>query len=181
MHNEADVVRATVLYLLHPVNQAINAQYGHIFCAAEDQGNGPLRCDVVWKIWRDGEWSIIAILELKKRGVLSLGDFIHARVNYKDIPYHIQRALREPSSTFLKGNAVTLSQQAAAYAWKRNTKYVALFDWNSLFLYSFAGLDAKSETVGDWAYGTWIVEDPTTTFRKAILGFLITACMAKNV
>lgn len=65
--------------------------------------------------------------------------------------------------TILEGNAVAVSQQAAAYAIRQETRFVGLFDWNSMFLYYFGELNLDNDQIGDSAYGTW-VEDGGTEF-----------------
>ena len=53
---------------------------------------------------------------------------------------HVNPAFRQ-LETRLDGNAVNVSKQAAAYAVRARTPYVALFDWDHLFLYKFSELD----------------------------------------
>ncbi|POS70773.1 hypothetical protein DHEL01_v210831 [Diaporthe helianthi] len=43
----------------------------------------------------------------------------------------------------MDNNATCLSKQAAAYSTRFGTRYVALFDWDTLFLWNFAGKDFK--------------------------------------
>ena len=179
MKTEADVIRAGTLYVLHSVNQAVNAQFTvpTICCATEDI-NHALRCDLVWK-YRDGmEWKVLAIMEMKNRGMMAKDDFYAGLVTQANCAAMIARAAGD---TLLDVDANNLSQQAAAYACRWDTPYVALFDWNSLFLYCFSNLRAREGTIGDWAYGTWVQEQQGTTFRKALLGFLVSACKAKGL
>ena len=180
MQTEADVVRATTLYFLHSVNQAINVRFRErIFCAAEDRGNGNLRCDLVWRIQdRNGNMINIAVLELKNRGILQRHEFISARTDRANSSNKAARAWQEPNHTFLRGNARLVSKQAAAYALERRTKFVAIFDWDSLFLYEFAAINTDVwDTVGSWSYGTWVDYDARpTNFRMVLLGWLYAAC-----
>ena len=189
MYKEADVVRATILYLVHPVNLAINQIFGTtVFCVSEDQRDQSLRCDISWKYeTEDGALKAIAVLELKKRGVIQREDFAPGRTNQNDLNRKIARAQSMENRTLLADAAVPLSQQAAAYSWKFNTKYVGIFDWESLFLYNFENLNRRGCHIGEWAYGTWVRDRDAVsnqlveTFRMALLGFLIEACTAKNL
>jgi len=69
-------LRATTLYVTHPINLALNAKYPKtpIYCFSENvKGSG--RCDINWKYKKRKEYHTIAILELKRRGVLQWDDF----------------------------------------------------------------------------------------------------------
>ena len=180
MQTEADVIRATTLYFLHSINQTINTRFREtIFCAAEDRGSGNLRCDLIWRIKdNSGRTKNIAVLELKNRGILLRHEFMCARTDRANSSNKIARAWQEPNQTFLRGNARLVSKQAAAYALERRTRFVAIFDWDSLFLYEFAAIDPGSwDTVGSWAYGTWVDYDARpTNFRMVLLGWLFAAC-----
>lgn len=79
----------------------------------------------------------------------------------------------------LKGNAITLLQQAAAYAIRQETQFIGLFDWDSMFLFQFYKLDLGKREIGDWAYGTWVEDKEPKVFRKTLFGFLVAACEAK--
>ncbi|OCK98782.1 uncharacterized protein K441DRAFT_693517 [Cenococcum geophilum 1.58] len=184
MITEGDVLRATTLYVVHPINQALNAKYRNtpIYCLAENFREG-IRCDITWK-YRNGEdLDTIAVLELKRRGVLRWDDFECAESNATTRKDKIQEAYGKVGSngaaTTLKGNAITLSQQASAYAIRQETQFIGLFDWDSMFLFQFCGLDPDAEEIGDWAYGTWVEDKEPNVFRKTLFGFLVAACEAK--
>jgi hypothetical protein len=75
MLTEGDVLRATTLYVTHPINLALNAEYpkAPIYCFSENvKGGGS--CDITWKYQKGKEYHTIAILELKRRGVLRWDD-----------------------------------------------------------------------------------------------------------
>lgn len=181
MNTEADVVRATTLYVLHPINQAINAMYGNAICCFAEHSTGPVRCDFVWKYFDGQNWHSLAILEMKRRGILRNDDFASAFARVEDVQEKVWEAYAKAGEnkdpTHLTNNAVMLSKQAAAYALRYRTQFIAIFDWDSLFLYRFRDLRAEEETVGDWAYGTWVREEEG--FRKALLGLLVRACQLK--
>ncbi|KAL1857437.1 hypothetical protein Daus18300_010410 [Diaporthe australafricana] len=89
----------------------------------------------------------------------------------------------------MTNNATCLTKQAAAYSTKWKTRYVGLFDWDSFFLWHFAGKDFRptarktSTTMGDdghaaWAYGTFVSH--REDYRKALLGFVLEAYQDRN-
>jgi hypothetical protein len=114
----------------------------------------------------------IAVLELKRRGVLWWDEFECAKSDARN------RDDDRVATTF-EGNAVKLSQQAAAYAIRQRTQFIGLFDWDSMFLFQFCKLDLAKKDIGDWAYGTWVEDTVPTFFRKTLFGFLVAACEAK--
>ena len=180
---EADVVRATTLYLVHSVNQAINVRFNNIvLCAAEDRADGQLRCDLTWKYRTGNGWHYIAVLELKNRGVLNKQHFLIARADPNNSQQKVAAAQNRGGRSWLVLNALAVSKQAAAYALDRHTRYVALFDWDSLFLYEFRQADSRTNGVGNVAWGTWVDSNAQgITFRKVLLGWLYAACMAAGL
>lgn len=185
MITEGDVLRATTLYLLHPINLALNAKYEDtpIYCLSEDSKER-IRCDITWK-YRDGrDLKTIAVLELKKRGALSWEDFERAESNAGNREDKMQEAYANTDdgddvATTFKENAIPLSKQAAAYAIRQKTQFVGLFDWNYMFLFQFCQLNLAEKNIGDCAYGTWVQETDSMLFRKTLFGFLAAACEAK--
>jgi len=182
---EGDVLRATTLYLVHPINLALNARYGNtpIHCLAENSKDG-IRCDITWKYQNGDNLDTIAVLELKRRGVLWWEEFECAKSDARNRGDKIREAYANMGAnnhvaTTLKGNAITLSKQAAAYAVRQETQFIGLFDWDSMFLFQFCNLDRDTEDIGDWAYGTWVKDTEPTFIRKTLFGFLVAACEAK--
>ena len=181
MGTEGDVVRATTLYLLHPINQALNVRFGsRIICAAEDRGDGKLRSDLIWRYWTGRQFINIAVLELKNRGMLVREHWLSALANTWDVEARIMRAYdQDEEKTLLKSNAIPLSKQAAAYALQRQVRFVALFDWNAMFLYKYHAMDPDlpADGVGDCASGTWLETDTNpTSYRSVLFGWLLEAC-----
>jgi len=179
---EADVVRAATLYILHPINEALNARHqNRIHCRSESTQISRGRCDVLWQFWNsdEGDWTVIAVLELKNRGVLQWSDIEGARRDEKTREDGLDEALSKRGRTLFLSNMVPISKQAAHYAWATGTHHVALFDWDSLFMFRYESVDFETKSIGDWAYGPWVKEDEATTFRKALLGFLLEACEAQ--
>src|SRR5438034_8184288 len=81
LSTEADVIRASVLYLLHPVNVAVSQlipQCGDIYCKSEMIPGAGCRTDVIWQ-YHCGQQSIkIAVLESKNTAILHYNDFAQA-------------------------------------------------------------------------------------------------------
>jgi len=191
MLTEGDVLRATTLYVTHPINQALNAKYKNtpIYCLSENVKGG-VRCDIIWKYKNGNDFHTIAVLELKRRGVLRWDDFQCAESDAANRETKIQEAYARMDdddnddggyavATTFRGNAVQLSKQAAAYAIRQKTQFVGLFDWDSMFLFQFGELDLGQRAIGDSAHGTWVEDESPTFFRKTLLGFLVAACEAK--
>lgn len=187
MLTEGDVLRATTLYVTHPINQALNAKYKNtpIYCLSENVKGG-VRCDIIWKYKNGNDFHTIAVLELKRRGVLRWDDFQCAESDAANRDTKIQEAYDslgddnpEDVATTFEKNAIWLSRQAAAYAIRQETQFVGLFDWDSMFLFQFGELDLDQDFIGDSAHGTWVEDKSPTFFRKTLFGFLVAACEAK--
>ena len=177
--SEADVVRAAALYMLHPINEALNAcSPRQIFCRSESKQQGGGRCDVLWQYFdeQEGAWVVIAVLELKNRGMLHWNDLRNALRDTSTYAEGVNKAVDAEDFTLFGDNMVKISKQAAAYAWQTGTPFVAVLDWDSLFMFQFNDVDDEQQSVGDWTWGTWVVEEDSITFRKALLGFLLQAC-----
>jgi hypothetical protein len=182
--SESDIVRASALYFLHPVMKAMQAVVPGASCAAEVVETG-VRCDVLITVSN----VTVAVLEYKNRGYLARRDFAAGCIadsserNKAEIVNALIAAAKRGRPGFLTrldGNAIILTKQAGAYATRFLTKYVALFDWDSLFLWYFAGMkivDRRNSVHGDWAYGTWV--ERRDMFRIALLGFFLKAYYAK--
>ena len=185
--SESDIVRASALWFLHPVIKAMQTLVPGATCAAEVVEPG-VRCDVLIKV---GSLNI-AVLEYKNRGYLSREDFSQglvedsserntAEILRKMEPSKSKTATQSKTDSRLGGNATILTKQAGAYATRFGTKYVALFDWDSLFLWNFAALKFTSPRTGihgNWAYGTWV--DGRDRFRRVLLGFFLKAYLERK-
>ncbi|KAF2763305.1 hypothetical protein EJ05DRAFT_472222 [Pseudovirgaria hyperparasitica] len=180
---EADVSRATVLYLTHPINKALeNIFGGKVRFAAElsnTVGSATLRMDLTWFYYPiPGVKKVIAILELKKRGMLVYEHWSDAYATSKTM----DKKLNEDKDTFFVDNAEKMMKQISAYVLRHKTKYAALFDWETLFLGYFAEADFNRENIGDWVAGTYIGGDSSARpFRKVVLGWLLCACAAAGL
>lgn len=136
----------------------------------------------MWQIYDNvsDDWVVIAVLELKNRGVLNWSDVSVALQDENTCEEAIEAAFEDPARTLFQNSMVPISKQAAHYAWSTGTHFVAVFDWDSLFMFRYKNVDFGTRSVGDWTYGTWVQEDGITTFRKALLGFLLEACEARD-
>jgi hypothetical protein len=185
MWTEVDVFRATALHVTHPINLALNAKYQKtIYCFSEIVKEGA-RCDITWKYKIGEDFDTIAVLALKRRGVLGWNGFECAKsdaanreTKVRDAYDNMEDARHTVATTF-RENALWLSRQAAAYAIQQKTQFVGLFDWDSMFLFRFGELKLDEQIVGDSAYGTWVEDKAPTYFRKTLFGFLVAACEAK--
>lgn len=95
--------------MVHPINLALNAKYRDtpIYCLSENFKEG-IRCDITWK-YRNGEnLDIIAVLELKRRGVLRWDDFECAESDATTRDDRIREAYDNMSDD---GVATTLKRQ----------------------------------------------------------------------
>lgn len=184
LETEADIVRSAALWLLHPVVIALQAEFNSqpVECHAEVTIDD-CRCDALVKI----NGKVVVVIEYKNRGYISRTEFEQGRMrdgsyaNRSNILDTIKRVQRKGYESAMENNATCLTKQAAAYSSKWKTRYVALFDWDNLFLWHFAGKDftpsrKPSDLLGPdghakWAYGTPVLD--RKDFRKALLGFII--------
>jgi hypothetical protein len=192
LETEADIVHASALWLLHPVIIALQSQFEkqQVQCHAEVTIDD-CRCDALIKI--DGE--VMVVLEYKNRGYIKPAEFAAGRVwdfstpNRGAIVDTINMIVGTKQESALANNAKCLTKQAAAYASKFGTRFVALFDWDNLFLWHFAGKDFRTgrpsklpHTAFDgharWAYGTPV--ESRKHYRKALLGFIMDAYSEKK-
>lgn len=178
---EADVVRSAALWLIHPVVKALQNEYSNVECLAEVTSSD-CRCDAMIKI--DG--LEVVVLEYKNRGYIKAPEFLQGCIkdstpaNRSEIVRKIGQAVNGTTfKTLMNDDAACLTKQAAAYATRYGTRYVGLFDWDSFFLWNFAGMkfNPGSRDLPDgharWAYGTMVTN--REDYRKALLGFVMEA------
>lgn len=191
LNSETDVVQASVLWLLHPVIKALQAEFPNVQCAAEVTLED-CRCDALISIGGQP----IAVLEYKNRGNLKKLEFDagkivnHTQANRQEILHHLAKGADSKNKSNMAHNAVCLTKQAAAYAIKWETRFVALFDWDGLFLWHFGGMNLEPPLPGrgnssrgrnghaTWAWGTWV--DSRAEYRRALLGFVMAALRDKH-
>jgi len=174
---EGDVVRAAALYFLYPANVALTAMYPdvEIHCQAESSSGGT-RPDIIYK--RRGQ--VFAMVEYKNLGVVHQSEFTEARLpitaSREEIEKKVKAAQCLTGQTCFGSNAIKVLKQMTAYVnnpqWNAaNLKYVAMFNWDLLFLSVF-GCDA------DVILGTLVSRagPERNQLRKAYLGWLLVAC-----
>jgi len=174
---EADVVRAAALYFLHPVNMALTARHpdASIECLAEStsrMSSANIRPDIVYR--KNGR--NFALLELKITGVVERPEFNAARLAATALPNQVDakrsNAEKEISGTFFRDKALKIIKQMANYSQNDGwgTQYVALFNWDWLFLSIF---NDDEEII----HGTLLYRNDSQRrrYRKALLGWLLEA------
>ncbi|KAL1853031.1 hypothetical protein Plec18170_005613 [Paecilomyces lecythidis] len=179
--SEADVLRAVVLYLLHPVNMLLSAglpQGYQIYCQGEVTAVRS-RFDIQWTLKYDNTEVTMAILELKNTKVVHYQDFAPAFATPENAATMLEDAMDIESGTFLTGNAYWLSKQARKYA--DTCDNIAVFDWNAMFIFDFSDVQEDSR-VPRLVKGIYFDESNATTrregdgtFRLVLLGFLMRA------
>lgn len=125
----------------------------------------------------DGAGDIFAILEFKNTHVLFWDDFKHASCTKENVDEimakveGIQARKDDHDVTLLRDNAEVVSKQASKYS--KLCPDIALFDWNSMFIFDFSDEHSDYEL----PVGTFFQEEPNgeITFRELLLGFLIRA------
>lgn len=187
---EGDVFAATILYLANPINSALmrDLPKGSLTMSCE-HGTGTSRTNICWTLrTRDGQTRVIAVLELKAKGVLRFEDFQKAMAT-DDMAE--RRKLRDAYSnwapnkgTFFEKNAFWLVKQATKFAGYLNVHDVAIFDWNSMFILDYSKWEEsyreKSSRDLKLPRGIWMDENPQNNlqrqsldnFRAALYGFL---------
>ncbi|KAL2128677.1 hypothetical protein VTI74DRAFT_8851 [Chaetomium olivicolor] len=190
---EADVVRTSGIYLLHPVHQALDALptvHGTIRVQAEVQSNR-LRTDLTYykSTAASGTYRPFAVIEFKRRGILNPSDFLHAvkAINNSNqttrdasINKHVNDAKATTGqNTFFVNNSLKGLKQISAYAMNNRTQYCALFDWDALVLVRFLEVDPTKTVadcqragIGRYCEMTYIPNRDSHLMRPALLGFL---------
>jgi hypothetical protein len=193
--NEADVVRAAAVHLLHSVNQALDLcpAVGQSMVVHSEAQQNRMRTDVSYSKIINGTPKPMAIIEFKRRGILHDNEFMKGPVKKKvatatstniplPTPAEIKKWEDEAKSanstekTLFKRNALKCMKQISAYAVDRNTKYCALFDYDALVLVRFDQHDQTQNSVGNYCTITYIPYTNSSQFmRAALLGFLFEA------
>lgn len=193
LSSEADIVQASVLWLVHPVVKALEAEFPYVKCAAEVFLKGS-RCDALITVGAQH----LVVIEYKSRGNINRPDFLRGKINDSTVQNgtiireQIAKGQKSAFQSNMGYNATCLSKQAAAYATQWETRHVVLFDWDTMFLWNFAGMhltgSANSRANGisgkivighaEWAYGTFV--DSRRDYRRALLGFVMSSWRSKQ-
>ena len=182
--NEADVARATNLYLLHPINQLLTAfikqqtdRRAALRCFCEKVQNDSTRTDITWELVSalnpDTRYTI-AVLELKNTNGIVRSQFQAAEAT----PFNKAALIDQAQSakgeyeTLFDGNALWVAKQLTKYALSTATPYVGAFDWRSMVLFNFNEMSGP-QNAGEAMEGFAMAEDGVRViFRRALLGFL---------
>ncbi|KAJ5640503.1 hypothetical protein N7528_000128 [Penicillium herquei] len=180
LDKEADVLRLSILQLLHPVNLVLHghAPQGYkIICASEKIQGVQSRYDIAWSLQRNEPGNskrekLIAVLEMKNTRSLAEEDFHRAAAR---TDAELKAMVDDPErfnndeNTWLQDNTIVLSKQAAKYGGK--CKHVAIFDWSAMFIFDF--------TYGrDKTKGVFFRESTASNgmnFRRLLLAFVLRA------
>ncbi|GKZ25476.1 hypothetical protein AbraIFM66951_001016 [Aspergillus brasiliensis] len=143
---EADVLRLATLQLIHPVNialQQICPGGTRLVCRTETSTSSTSRFDVEWSLYdvQNVLLSRLAILEIKNTHVIRKIDFQRAAVNEQIFQAKLTSAMAADGMTLLRSNAIWLSKQAQKYS--EHCPYVAIFDYNAMFIFSFLRQSTK--------------------------------------
>ena len=191
LQNEADVSHASSVVLINLVSLLLQElvpqlRIRHRF---ESQVDSSKR-DLLWEYKRPGTpnvpegkedpyWQEFAILEYKKTNVIDKEHFApgHLRAVESETKPGAVPSLTEllsiaktrPKGTFLRDNAVILTQQAVKYS--NRAKHIMLFDWDTMAVFDF------TEGIEDMANIFFFQEEEVPdnsgkTFRTLLLGFL---------
>ncbi|GAD96611.1 hypothetical protein CIMG_02427 [Paecilomyces variotii No. 5] len=138
--SEGDVLRAVVLYLLHPVNVFLtqNLPQGYELRCQSEVSAARSRFDIQWTLKRGNLEVTMAILELKNTRVIHYDDFRPALATPQNAAATLGRAKSTELGTLLQDNAYWLSKQAKKYS--RNCEDVAVFDWNAMYIFDFSNV-----------------------------------------
>lgn len=191
--NEADVVRAAAIHLLHPVHQALDlcpSLNKSIMVRSEVQQH-KMRTDISYFKIKNGSPVPMAIIEFKKRGVFYESQFRSAfktvTTSTQNVPQptaaEIQAwttaAAAKTSKSLFEQNSLKGMKQISAYAVDRKTKYCALFDYDALVLVRFDHFTPGQPNVGKYCSVTFIpYQGHSHEMRSALLGFLTEAWAA---
>ncbi|KAH8783261.1 hypothetical protein F5883DRAFT_538182 [Diaporthe sp. PMI_573] len=153
--NEADIVRTSALYLIHPVSQALNTHsvVNSTFSSqSEDSETDGVRTDMTFFKAAQPKPRPFAVVEYKRRTVIHSAEFDAAVRAYDPAAATAAADLaailtsltpagaRAPTSAFTAGS-LNLLKQASIYAIKKRTRYVAMFDYDHLICLYFPELD----------------------------------------
>ncbi|KAI9674982.1 MAG: hypothetical protein M1817_001388 [Caeruleum heppii] len=187
LHTEGDVVRAAVLYLLNPVNKALELLCPagcHIECVTDASHGMSSRTDIAWRCGDvQNRSTTFAVLEFKNTYALHWPDFKPGLANLNpnapidEQPEEMLTAASDSrTGTLLNGNAVVVAKQAQKYHNETGCTDVAIFDWDTMFIFDFFLMDEDSSPP-QLVKGIWFEETvhgrPHETFRMLLFGMLV--------
>ncbi|PYI09184.1 hypothetical protein BO78DRAFT_395048 [Aspergillus sclerotiicarbonarius CBS 121057] len=177
LDSEGDVMRLSTYQFFHPVNIALQevAPPGtKVICSFEKPGDRSSRFDVQWALYSTNNvlLKILAVLEVKNTHIIHKSEFTPGEATEETVDTRIGQAMSTgPQLTFLRGNAIWLSKQAAKYT--ETCPYVAVFDYNAIFAFNYA---LQNSNRGGAVRGTYFDESSRTskmTFRLFLFAFVV--------
>ncbi|KAF3007607.1 hypothetical protein E8E13_007899 [Curvularia kusanoi] len=168
--SEADVVSHSDMHLLHPVLGALESDEGFKGKIAKFQEFNikPLRVDIALNYKCYGDSKTVLMIEFKKADLIDTCRFENALWQMSELDGSCMPLVDNHKRYLLAGETEEkLMKQAKAYARVARCLYIALCDYQSLILLKFS----KDLSV----VNVKVVDKNVTTFRRAMLGFLLTA------
>ncbi|KAJ4309207.1 hypothetical protein N0V94_009034 [Neodidymelliopsis sp. IMI 364377] len=163
--NEASVRRISELFIVDPLNRAINYKYREDIIMSSEITKQRLRYDSSFNV--NGTKPVM-IIEYKRPGLVFAYEFRKGMVNPAKKDEHLRKMRNNPfeqCSITPSSDAYNLLKQATVYSQNWGCPYVALCDYDNLVLLNFNNeLESARATVV-----------PRKSIRKALLGFLIEA------
>lgn len=179
---EQDVVCAAAVHLWNPIEIALDAFQGTTgdLRSLTERTRDKARGDLLLALKGGDAQQTVAVIEFKNRGHVKGGraGFLKARIQQES-------DADNGAMTLLRSNAKVLSQQATVYADTYRTEYVAIFDWDALFLWRFDRLPDKKIDVDGPAFagnsGQGLYCDDAKVIPTVLLGFLLRALESAGV
>ncbi|KPM42316.1 hypothetical protein AK830_g4237 [Neonectria ditissima] len=178
IHVEGDVVDASAVHLINPVDIALSTKYPDSIISLNQHTREKARADKCWLYKHPVSQKYFAVLDYKRPGTIRDHEFRSAE-GRRGMTFEEKFDLvaGEEGMSYFDDNARKLSRQAVNYAHKYNTRYIALFDWERLVLLVLE--DQRNLMGGNWCCVTIIKN--RSKFRPALLGFLEQAYQASQL
>ncbi|KAJ5629880.1 hypothetical protein N7528_003537 [Penicillium herquei] len=187
LKGEADVLRLSIMQLLHPVNIVLEELIPRgcmLVCGSERIEGINSRFDILWLLCdENGAEEKIAVLEMKSTHVIHEKDFTPAEATteaeWESKNAHAYTIDRRPDGpyTCLEENAIKPAWQAAKYS--AHCKHVAVFDWTAMFLFDYRRMRDPSYGSDKAARGFFFTESSPRpnylNFRRLLLAFVAEA------
>lgn len=176
LSTESDISRVSALQLIHPVNVVLSSltpKDASIYCLSEvPSQSGRSRTDLKWVHFKDGQETVIAILEYKNTKAICFDDFEPAATTPEKAARTVRWANRLKKDTLLENNAIVLSQQMLKYSDECDD--IVIFDWLSMFIFDFSEMEAAPNLP------TGIFSNNCTQFRGLLLGMIVRSLLRRG-
>jgi hypothetical protein len=166
---EGDVVLMVNIHLVDPVLKAVDAMYPGMLTSYAEEPIDQLRVGRAVKFKPTNKDQVVMLIEFKRCWYIHEDQFEKAMCE----PGQAERKFRELShrdieTTLARCNALWFVKQATAYRANTGCRFVALCDYEHLILLQYPS-DISDLTK------VHVTVVPRSSFRKALLGFLIHA------